>query len=54
MASILDQKLILFKRCGVDFVVNKEKFRREAFVHFSKWFGSEEANKLKSATFDAN
>lgn len=32
----------------VDFVVNKVKGRREAFVHFSEWFASETANKLKS------
>jgi hypothetical protein len=32
----------------VDFVLNKEKFRREAFVHFSEWYSSEEAIKLKT------
>lgn len=32
----------------VDFVVNKVKGRREAFVHFSEWFNSDTANKLKS------
>jgi len=32
----------------VDFVVNKVKGRREAFVHFSEWFVSDTANKLKA------
>ena len=32
----------------VDFVVNKIKGRREAFVHFSEWFASDTASKLKT------
>lgn len=32
----------------VDFVFNKEKKRREAFVHFSEWFNTDEANRLKT------
>ncbi len=33
----------------VDFVLNKEKkLRREAFVHFSEWYHTEQANQLKS------
>ncbi len=31
----------------VDFVFNKQKSRREAFVHFSEWYDTEIANKLK-------
>jgi len=36
------------KVCHVDFVLNKQKLRREAFVHFSEWYTSESANQLKS------
>jgi hypothetical protein len=32
----------------VDFVFNKEKQRREAFVHFSEWFNTDQANRLKT------
>ena len=31
----------------VDFVLNKVKHRREAFVHFSEWYNNDSANKLK-------
>jgi len=31
----------------VDFVFNKQKSRREAFVHFSEWYDTEIAHKLK-------
>jgi hypothetical protein len=31
----------------VDFVKNKEKNRREAFVHFDEWFTTEESKKLQ-------
>ncbi len=31
----------------VDFVFNKQKSRREAFVHFSEWYDTEIADKLK-------
>tara|TARA_Y100000591_G_scaffold189799_1_gene164132 strand:- start:6764 stop:7369 length:606 start_codon:yes stop_codon:yes gene_type:complete len=30
----------------VDFVLNKNKMRREAFVHFSKWYNTPDANSL--------
>ncbi len=32
----------------VDFVINKQKNRREAFVYFSKWYTSNASNLLKS------
>ena len=32
----------------VDFVINKHKIRREAFVHFEEWYDTDEANALKS------
>ena len=32
----------------VDFVLNKQKLRREAFVHFKEYFNNTEANKIKS------
>ena len=32
----------------VDFVINKKKLRREAFVHFSEWYNSEEADRIKN------
>ena len=31
----------------VDFVKNKVKNRREAFIHFDEWFDSDESKKLK-------
>lgn len=31
----------------VDFVINKQKHRREAFVHFSEWYNTDDAVKLK-------
>lgn len=31
----------------VDFVFNKQKSRREAFVHFSEWYNTENADNLK-------
>jgi len=36
----------------VDFVKNKIKNRREAFVHFDEWFDSEESKKMKSDILD--
>lgn len=36
------------KVCHVDFVLNKQKLRREAFIHFSEWYTSETANQLKA------
>lgn len=36
------------KVCHVDFVLNKQKLRREAFIHFSEWYTSEPANQLKA------
>ena len=32
----------------VDFVLNKAKLRREAFVHFSDWYTSDASNRLKA------
>ena len=32
----------------VDFVLNKAKLRREAFVHFSEWYTSDATNQLKA------
>ena len=32
----------------VDFVVNKAKLRREAFVHFSEWYTRDATNQLKA------
>lgn len=32
----------------VDFVINKAKLRREAFVHFSEWYSSDATNQLKA------
>ena len=32
----------------VDFVINKQKMRREAFVHFEEWYDTDEANALKT------
>lgn len=31
----------------VDFVKNKEKNRREAFIHFDEWFTTEESKKFQ-------
>lgn len=31
----------------VDFVINKQKMRREAFVHFEEWYDTDEANAIK-------
>jgi len=31
----------------IDFVKNKSKNRREAFIHFEEWFDNEESKKLK-------
>ena len=45
------KKMFLSKNIGtvlrVDFVKNKVKNRREAFIHFDEWFDSEESKKLK-------
>lgn len=38
----------------VDFVYNKAKNRREAFVHFDEWFTSEESKQLKNDILDPN
>ncbi len=32
----------------VDFVINKAKLRREAFVHFLEWYNTDVTNQLKS------
>lgn len=32
----------------VDFVINKAKLRREAFVHFSEWYSTDPANQLNA------
>ena len=44
-------KVFLDKNIGkilrVDFVYNKVKDRREAFLHFDEWFGSNESSSLK-------
>ena len=36
----------------VDFVYNKNKKRREAFIHFDEWFNNEKANKLQEDVKD--
>lgn len=36
----------------VDFVFNKIKNRREAFVHFDEWFSSEESKQLQKDILD--
>lgn len=45
------KKMFASKNIGkvlrVDFVKNKAKNRREAFIHFDEWFDSEESKKLK-------
>ena len=38
----------------VDFVYNKAKNRREAFVHFDEWFTSEESKQLQEDILDPN
>ena len=38
----------------VDFVFNKVKNRREAFVHFDEWFLSDESKQLQSDILDPN
>jgi len=38
----------------VDFVFNKTKKRREAFVHFDEWFISDESKQLQSDILDPN
>jgi hypothetical protein len=45
------KKMFVSKNIGkvlrVDFVKNKAKNRREAFIHFDEWFDSEESKNLK-------
>ena len=45
------KKMFISKNIGkvlrVDFVKNKAKNRREAFIHFDEWFDSEESKNLK-------
>lgn len=36
----------------VDFVFNKIKNRREAFIHFDEWFDSDESKQLQSDILD--
>jgi hypothetical protein len=36
----------------VDFVFNKNKKRREAFVHFDEWFASDESKQLQEDILD--
>ena len=38
----------------VDFVKNKEKKRREAFIHFDEWFDTEESRTIKADIMDIN
>ena len=38
----------------VDFVYNKTKNRREAFVHFDEWFASDESKQLQEDILDPN
>jgi len=38
----------------VDFVFNKTKNRREAFVHFDEWFASTESKQLQEDILDPN
>ena len=38
----------------VDFVFNKTKKRREAFVHFDEWFTSDESKQLQEDILDPN
>lgn len=38
----------------VDFVHNKTKNRREAFIHFEEWFDTEESKKMQADILDIN
>jgi hypothetical protein len=38
----------------VDFVFNKIKMRREAFIHFDEWFTSTESKRLQDDILDPN
>ena len=38
----------------VDFVYNKAKNRREAFIHFDEWFASDESKQLQEDILDPN
>ena len=38
----------------VDFVLNKQKVRREAFVHFKEYFDNGDANTIKAAISDGS
>lgn len=38
----------------VDFVYNKVKDRREAFIHFDEWFDTTESNSLKEDILNPN
>ena len=50
------KKMFLMNNIGrikrVDFVKNKEKNRREAFIHFNEWFNTDEAKELKKDILD--
>ena len=52
------KKMFLMNNIGkikrVDFVKNKEKTRREAFIHFNEWFDTDEAKKLKKDILDSS
>lgn len=51
IAKIFKQKNIgIVER--VDFVLNKQKVRREAFVHFKEYFDNGDANTIKAAISD--
>ena len=45
------KKMFVSKNIGkvlrVDFVKNKAKNRKEAFIHFDEWFDNDESKKLK-------
>ena len=50
------RKMFALKNIGkvlrVDFVKNKVKNRREAFIHFDEWFDNEESKKLRNDILD--
>lgn len=41
------QKMLIGSVSHVDFVINRVKQRREAFVHFAQWYDTDESRKLR-------
>jgi hypothetical protein len=52
------KKMFLMNNIGkikrVDFVKNKNKNRREAFIHFIEWFDTDEAKEIKKDILDSS